>query len=501
MPYIGSSFKTFVGSDSIDSAEIVDAAVDLAHIQDISARGILGRNHSSSSGSLSVITVADGQVLMGNGSGLASVALSGNATMTNGGVVTVTAATGDFTVGDDLALNSDAAVITFGADADINITHVADNGLTTNGDFSVGDDLTVNGGVIDLKNAGAVSSIRLYCESSNAHYTALVSAAHASYSGNVTLTLPTTTDTLVGKTTTDTLTNKTLTSPQITTSIIPSSADGATIGSATAEFSDLLLADGAVVSFGNDQEVTLTHVADTGLLLSDATGIGTTQLQFGDSGTYIHQSADGVLDLVADTEIEINATTIDINGAVDISGNALVSGEVQTANIGFTDGDNAIIIADGGGMTISQDMTMADGKSIIFDTSPAEDEYTGIVGVFANATGATISKGKIVYKTSTEAQVALARANDAGTMPAFAIAVEDVADGASGKFLLLGHIYDSSALASLTIGGEVYVSEDTAGEVKNAAPDSDGDFVQIVGIGLHADKMYWNPDLTMVEVA
>jgi hypothetical protein len=46
----------------------------------------------------------------------------------------------------------------------------------------------------------------------------------------------------------------------------------------------------------------------------------TNRLEFGDTGTYIHQSADGVLDLVSDTELELNATTIDMNGAVDISG-------------------------------------------------------------------------------------------------------------------------------------------------------------------------------------
>ena len=73
--------------------------------------------------------------------------------------------------------------------------------------------------------------------------------------------------------------------------------------------------DGSVINFGINNEVTLTHVHDTGLLLNS-----TKQLQFGDSGTYIHQSADGVLDLVSDTEIEINATTIDINGTVDING-------------------------------------------------------------------------------------------------------------------------------------------------------------------------------------
>jgi len=47
----------------------------------------------------------------------------------------------------------------------------------------------------------------------------------------------------------------------------PSSADGDTLGTASAEWSDLYLADGGQILFGNDQEVTLTHSADSGLLL------------------------------------------------------------------------------------------------------------------------------------------------------------------------------------------------------------------------------------------
>jgi len=47
----------------------------------------------------------------------------------------------------------------------------------------------------------------------------------------------------------------------------PSSADGDTLGTASAEWSDLYLADGSVIYFGNDQEIKLTHVADTGLAL------------------------------------------------------------------------------------------------------------------------------------------------------------------------------------------------------------------------------------------
>ena len=70
---------------------------------------------------------------------------------------------------------------------------------------------------------------------------------------------------------------------------------------------------------------------------------GTNRLQFGDTGTYIHQSADGVLDLVSDTEIEINATTIDINGAAELSGIFTV-GVVADSGSHHADCNDAIII-------------------------------------------------------------------------------------------------------------------------------------------------------------
>ena len=71
-------------------------------------------------------------------------------------------------------------------------------------------------GGISIKNGGSQSYVDFYCESSNLHRARLQSAAHADYSGNITLTLPSSTDTLVGKATTDTLTNKSLTAPVLT---------------------------------------------------------------------------------------------------------------------------------------------------------------------------------------------------------------------------------------------------------------------------------------------
>ena len=122
------------------------------------------------------------------------------------------------------------------------------------------------------------------------------------------------------------------------TAFVPDASDGAALGTSSLEFSDLFLADAAVINLGADQDTTLTHVADTGILLNS-----TRQLQFGDSGTYIHQSADGVLDLVSDTEIEINATTIDINGAAELSGNLTLGAQLRMPD----NTASKILVADG----------------------------------------------------------------------------------------------------------------------------------------------------------
>ena len=68
----------------------------------------------------------------------------------------------------------------------------------------------------------------------------------------------------------------------------------------------------------------------------------TEKLQFRDTAIYINSSTDGQLDLVADTEIQIAATTIDINGNADVSG-TLTYGSLSDGAItitAFVDEDN-----------------------------------------------------------------------------------------------------------------------------------------------------------------
>jgi uncharacterized protein YdeI (BOF family) len=110
-------------------------------------------------------------VILSQGSG-------GNATITNGetawvfadgagsgAAVTkqdISSAPGDFSVGDDLSLASDSAVINFGADSEIKITHVADTGLNIK-HTATGDDkpivLTLQTGETDIQGNDVIGAI------------------------------------------------------------------------------------------------------------------------------------------------------------------------------------------------------------------------------------------------------------------------------------------------------------------------------------------------------
>ena len=102
--------------------------------------------------------------------------------------------------------------------------------------------------------------------------------------------------------------------------------------------------------------------ASTGLALDGAnlnsawTVNAANKIQFRDTGIYLNSSADGQLDIVADTEVQIVATTIDINGAADISGNLGVGGNLTvtgtttfnggTITMGDAATDNVVFGAD-----------------------------------------------------------------------------------------------------------------------------------------------------------
>ena len=48
----------------------------------------------------------------------------------------------------------------------------------------------ISSGILGVKNTGSQSEVRLYCESSNAHYASIKAPPHSGFSGNITFTMP-----------------------------------------------------------------------------------------------------------------------------------------------------------------------------------------------------------------------------------------------------------------------------------------------------------------------
>ena len=291
-----------------------------------------------------------------------------------------------------------------------------------------------------------------------------------------------------------------------TTAFVPDASDGAALGTTSLEFSDLYLADGAVIGFGDDQDVTLTHVVDTGLLLSS-----TDQLQFGDSGTYIFQSADGVLDLVSDTEIEINATTIDINGNVEISGTATttgvhtftavpvlpansidsahyVDGSIDTAHIA-NDQITAALMADN---SIDSDMYV-DGS---IDNAHIADDAVGVAELSATGTASssTYLRGDNSWATISSFDPDGAQVfNETGADVDFRVESDTLThalfvDGANGKIGLnqgvpVGNLHLKGSAATIHIEGTTNSTSRTWGLLTETVSGGDLDFQYGTSLG------------------
>ena len=177
----------------------------------------------------------------------------------------------------------------------------------------------------------------------------------------------------------------------------------------------------------------------------------TEKLQFRDTAIYINSSTDGQLDLVADTEIQIAATTIDINGAVALNGaitgatNITLSGELDAATLDIS-GDADI---DG---TLETDALSINGTTV---TSTAA-ELNILDGVTATAAEinaldgitSTVAELNILDGvTSTAAELNLVDGITAGTVSA-------------SKAVIVDSNKDLTGLRNLTISGDLTVSGD-----------------------------------------
>jgi len=205
----------------------------------------------------------------------ASTSASAAATSATAAATSATAAAASATAAASAALApvSNDSSPELGGDLDV-VTHAIVSSsnrniaLTPNGSGVVQIDgsngISIESGAISIKNSGAQSYVRFYCESSNAHYAQLQAPAHADFSGNQTIVLPATAGTLA------------LTS-QLPTSGI-SSGNVATFGSGVAD-DDFLRVNGTTIEGRSASELvsdigatTATAAADEATALAIALG-------------------------------------------------------------------------------------------------------------------------------------------------------------------------------------------------------------------------------------
>ena len=225
------------------------------------------------------------------------------------------------------------------------------------------------------------------------------------------------------------------------------------------------------------------------------------------ASTIVGTTIDASTDFTIGDTIITNGTITDSSGlsiaaALDLGANTLTTtGSLQIRTIDYSDGDNAITIADGGGVTFAQDVTLADDKSITFgdegqiifsDVAPDTDHSaTGIVIKGTLATGVTAGMALYLQADGTYDH---ADKDTEGHMPAVGVALE--AEGSDRKILIYGVYVDASL--SLTRGEELYVGDD--GAVTHTVPGS-GDFLQRVGVALTTTSVLFMPSLDVIEHA
>jgi|5_EtaG_2_1085323.scaffolds.fasta_scaffold03449_4 hypothetical protein len=259
--------------------------------------------------------------------------------------VSLTTTSGNITID---AQAGDSDIIFKGTDSSSDIT-------AATFDMSDGGALILEGGVIDVKNRGSQSVVRFYCESSNAHYAQIQAPAHSDFSGNVTLTLPASTDTIAGIAATQTLTNKTLTTPVIAEIDSGSTItlDATTDITLDADGGDIFFKDGGttIATFTNSSTdfIVESATSDKDIIFKVNDGGSSTEVARFDGDVSAFKMASGKQLQLGAAEEHISGDGTDITFAVGSGGDINIG-----SGIGLTFGDDGEKIeGDGTDLTIS----------------------------------------------------------------------------------------------------------------------------------------------------
>ena len=294
----------------------------------------------------------------------------------------------------------------------------------------------------------------------------------------------------------------------------PSTSDTVTIAAATNGVLNVTTVDNAAaaanINFVIDGAVDIDAAGainlDSGSGILTIEDSGTEVLRFTESG-----SGDVTIKLAVDGKDLIFTDNNDDTGMTIKDGAAgiVVPGEVMTTNISFTDGDDAITIADSGLTTIAKTMTFAavadvvlgDGGNVNISVPLlATTDHTSSGMTAEMLAGAAIAAFNVVCIHTTTQEVIVADASGYATARAIGMNPSNsaISDTATGTILLQGFVRDDTW--TWTTGATLYLSE-TAGAMTETAPTTSGAFVVAVGVALSPDVVYFNPSPAVIEVA
>ena len=201
----------------------------------------------------------------------------------------------------------------------------------------------------------------------------------------------------------------------------------------------------------------------------------TEKLQFRDTAIYINSSTDGQLDLVADTEIQLAATTIDINGNVDISGTITIGSAgisetelevldgltVTTAEVNILDGDTSATsttVADADRVVLNDNGTMV--QVAVTDLAAYfDDEITAMPNLVTTAatTVGALNSGSITSGFGS-IDIGSSTITTTGLITGGSLDIDDVVINGS----TIGHTDDTDLITVangiVTVAGEISVT-------------------------------------------
>ena len=168
----------------------------------------------------------------------------------------------------------------------------------------------------------------------------------------------------------------------------PASADGDSLGTSSLEWSDLYLADGGVIYFGNDQEITLTHAADDGLVLKHVgTGDGkepSLTFQAGDNDIAVNDVLGSIFFQAPDEGAGTDAVLVAAGIEAVSEGNFAADNNATKLSFKTAASEAAsekMSLSSAGLLTVADDIVFKDG---------------GTIGVSSATDAMTVSSGGIV---------------------------------------------------------------------------------------------------------